>query len=459
MSDAARGLAMALLLVAACGPGQATPWATVELGLGPVPAQVASLAGSVTDPRGQVVASATVAAPHTRVALGVPAEIPLEVLVVARTNRPSPEAGGTMPAYVGRTQREVPLGREPLVIALELVPAGLLTFQPSFGAEALADGVELRFSTAGRTTRPASVRFRRGDLPAAPVSLVLPAGPIHAEVVASRSEAPPELSGARGLYVAREQESLANLRLAVPREPSPGAPVALRLGLSRDGVLLGALDPVEISGRPVELELSIEALDDAGQVVAAPDLVVRLGQRTEPPGVLGLPLPAQVARLPARVGLLPMQAGRLELTARAAAPDGTPLSAARMLNVLGPGDRPGEVARLHLAVQDERRLPEGTGLVLALLDRRGFLTGGPAGRLELGSSDPWAFFPEGASIPVRPGAGPALVVPLVRSSGPRGLEVVVRATLTSTVGHLGTWTSTLTLPVVDLGDPEASPGG
>ena len=69
---------------AACAGEPGSPTATVSLGLEGVPERVRSITLMVLR-SDRVVASATITPPSTRFELGVPAEVPLELRVVART--------------------------------------------------------------------------------------------------------------------------------------------------------------------------------------------------------------------------------------------------------------------------------------------------------------------------------------------------------------------------------------
>lgn len=118
---------MPLLLLAGCGAEPAV--GTMVLAVGDVPEDVQTISVFVREvDSAALVATATLTVPTRRVSLGVPAEVPLELNAVARSEQPASEAlGGRMPVYVARTVRTVPLGNEQYVAALDARPGGGLT--------------------------------------------------------------------------------------------------------------------------------------------------------------------------------------------------------------------------------------------------------------------------------------------------------------------------------------------
>ena len=71
------------------------------------------------------------------------------------------------------------------------------------------------------------------------------------------------------------------------------------------------------------------------------------------------------------------------------------------------------------------------------------------GMLDLSASDPWAFFPKGSLTALPPADRGFVRRDISRPSGPRGLPVIVRATLTSTAPALAL-TASVALPLLEI---------
>ncbi len=423
-----------VVLSAGCGPGPEI--ATATFALGEVPESVESISVFVREVgRSEIVASSTLSAPQQTLSLGVPAEVPLQMTAVARSDRPAPlDLGGHMPIYVARTVRSVPLGNQPTQVQLNARPGGALTV--------LIDGLDeggdvgLSLSSAAETLPLQSRLPIRG----ARLMRVLSEGRWQAQLADERWT----LEGAQGLWAAPAFDTFARLRLrrASP-VPGPEAPQALRITVldEQDGPVLGPVQTSTLS--PRRLKILIRAYDAAGAQVSVPPAEVQLQAQSVPQGLhselpaLGLGLPAEVTAWQV------MGEGRVRLTARATFDSGRVLQASWHSNVGRAGRAP---TRLTMQMHDPMNLVEGTHLRAVLLDEGGRLAAVGPWNLALEGSDPWAYFPDGLQAVV---TGAVAEVPMARPSGPRGLSVVVRAVATSTTFR-GTFTSTLTLPVGPL---------
>lgn len=444
-----RSDAWAIALVAAWGCACSAPgpaWTTVELALAPVPERVRSITITVVDLEAQEVVSTTTAAPDTQsFALGVPAERPLELRVVARTDRPGPLAlGGVMPAYVARARRTVRLGREQQRIGLIAEPAGVLTF--GFVGR-LADPIVLRFRD--RESRAVVAELPIGSGRVGNLSVVLPTGELTSEVAYDEGIDPteePRLEGGAGLYVGREAESIAALEVVEPDGVLPEeAPRTLALEL-RD--LQGVVAPGAIirtaSVGPTRVQVTVTALDGRGRPVA--DDRARVSLHLSFPG---LDDPPKEARgLPATFERNLLGSGRMRVWVTADLEERRGLRVERELNFLAPGLTLGTPNALELEVDDEDALRAGARLLLRVLDRQGFLVRPTGLAVDLSDSDPWVIFPDGGRFTIPAEEESVYRTRLVRSSGPQRLPVRVRAVATSSLTP--TLSSTLTLPILEL---------
>lgn len=424
-----RRFAVVLLLATAC---TTEPIGRVSLGLGDVPEQVNSVSFFVVDiERDLVVASATVTAPASSVELGVPAEVPLDFRAIARTDRPGPRlAGGTMPAYAARAQRVVPLGREQIPIDLLARPAGVLSFVTRFSDDA-DDDVEL--SIAGESEVGAPLRIRV-ESPGGERAVVLPIG--RYTVTAEEHVV---LEG-EGLFVAREQESIAVLSV----EPTPSDEVR---GVTVRIEGCEACRSVETSSSaPTAVTLTIDAFDESQLSVDVEDAMVTFELESDPPGLV-TSMPGPVTGLPATVEGLEVS-GRGRVVVTAVVTDDPEATATLTLDV---GPIGGDPDHLELSLDAPDEIARGTELRIAILDADGRFARPVPGQLDLTASDPFVFLPDGTALDLA-GDEPAVLLRRVqRSSAPRGVEVTVVATLTSTTVP-GTWTSTLTLPLLEISE-------
>jgi hypothetical protein len=412
----------------------------MTLALGEAPERVATISVSVRDLEENLLAtSATIAAPKTSVSLGVPAERPLELLAIARTNRPGPAAIGSMPAYLGRAERTIALGREQELVSMTVHPAGVLTVF----SELEDDGEGL----LGYRLEPEDNNERAVELadPEDQRHLILRTGRYDAVVVQDLDDAPfeRELTPNRGIYVAAEIESLArfHFRKKAPRL-EPNDPVLLELDTGGPVIT----EP----GMEEDVELSIDAKNAAGESVVVPEAIVRVRISAEPFTALNDPPSIEVTGLPARIsGISFSGLGRAIIRATAELADERTIRGAEALNILPRNVSAGLVEEVLLSIEDPSALEEGTVLEVSLLDARGLFATEQEGMLDLSASDPWAFFPAGPTTALSPEDQGLLRRELSRPSGPRGLEVIVRATLTSTAPSL-TLSSSVALPLLEM---------
>jgi hypothetical protein len=136
------------------------------------------------------------------------------------------------------------------------------------------------------------------------------------------------------------------------------------------------------------------------------------------------------------------------LRAIALLPEGRTIRGELAFNVLEAGVEPGPAESLELDVEDPAGLARGTRLSISLLDARGLFASSQAGSLDLSASDPWAYFPAGPTREVTAGDRGRVLRELARPSAPRGDEVIVRATFTSTPAIA--LTSSIALPLLEI---------
>lgn len=447
-------------LLAACGPAEGPAVETVVLTLEGIPERVRTLSVVVLEVEtGEVVASATAAAPRTSFELGVPAEVPLELQVVARTDRPGPRAIGAMPAYFGSTLRTIALDRERERVSLVLHPAGVLTLGTRVEPGVVEDEDQtlgVRLEREGSAARPRDLVLAPLDPERwAPVrSLVLRTGWWSARAFHHEDgpDVDPVVRSGRGLYVGREQESVAAIEL-VPEgpEPLPGDPVRLELALLDEAgrSFEGRVATEASSNRPIAVR--IVARDAAGREVRARVPRLEVSVAAEPPELLrASPAgPPAAASLPLVVpGLAVRGTGTLVVRARATTERGALAEGDAAANLLGPGVVPGPPAAITLGIEEPARLTSGTWLTLDVLDAAG-LYASAAGLVDLSRSDPWAYLPDGSGTALAGADRGHLRRRILRPSGPRGLPVVVRATFTSTAAA-GTLTSSVVLPLLEI---------
>ncbi|MCK6544708.1 hypothetical protein L6R52_02490 [Myxococcota bacterium] len=450
---------IAVLASMACAPARDT--ATAVLALGAVPEDVEVIAFHVVDPeRALVVASATITPPATEVVLGVPAEIPLEFRAVARTGAPAPASlGGEMPAYYGAVARTIPLADEQTLVSFTLHPAGVLTLRAFLPiGSGYDEPLTLRLTSASGEEVPRTITLAPldPDAPRDTATVVLRRGRWNASVSELDPEdAGPVLRDGRGLWIAREAESIAPLFVVPePRAVAPTAPTRLELALLasdatpvvRDGVVEAPVDgelPLVLAARGLDANgdetesfmprsFAIETAAQPGALLVAPPRLVGTAQ----------PVPGSIATLTVT------GTGRLRLRVAAELYDGRTIDGVLAVNVLAPGDAPSGPERVELAVDGPEALRVGARLAIQLLDARG-LYASARGVIDLSATDPWAALPGGARVELATDARGIVSLPIVRASGPASGDVVVRATFTSSDDGRVIEAST-TLPSLEL---------
>jgi hypothetical protein len=447
-------LALLALASAACAP-PLPPTATVAIGLGGgAPPEVASVSIFVVDTEAAaVVASATVAPSESSAAFEVPAEVPLEFRVVARTARPAPPPFGTMPAYVGSVERTIPLGSTQLDLAVQVEPAGILSLavEPEPTAGGTRD-VILTSERGGQVVADLAVPSGATSTGA----LILPTGRYGAQVALdpTRPELGPlDAAGGEGIFVAAERQSVARIQLRTPSPaPLPAAPLMLALRLvDGRGATLEPPDRVIAQPPGVSVGLRIAALDAAGDEVELPMVAVSWSLSATPSAALLGPAEAPLVGLPSVVGPFSAPAGaraRARLSASAAVDAGARIVRGELLlDLLPPGEAPGPAHWLSLRLTDPGALAEGTDLVVELVGADGLYAQGFGGLLDLSASDPWLFIPGGPVLRVSPADRGHVRFPVIRASGPSELPVLVRATASSTTSTIAIG-AVLSLPVL-----------
>lgn len=425
----------------ACAPEPES--ATMLLALGEIPERVATISISVRDiENNELATSATIAAPKTSISLGVPAETPLELFAVARTNQPGPAKIGSMPAYVGRAERTIALGREQELVSMTVYPAGVLTVATRIEDD--PDGLlgfrlfpedrndrAIELGNVRRITEPRSMILRTGRYDAIPVERAKDSPFMRA------------IAPDRGIYVAAEVESilLFTFRPKTPA-PLPGDPIALVLDTGGDVIT----EPSMTAERTVELR----AIDAAGEDVPIPEATTRLRVEVVPFTSLASSGMIEVEGLPASIPAIAFRGlGRAVLRAEAELPTGRKISGVQAMNIVPRSVTPGSAAQLVLSIPEPERLAEGTVLEVSMLDARGLFAVAQSGTLDLSNSDPWAFYAAGPISAIDPRDRGFVRRDLSRPSAPRALPVAVRATLTSTAPAL-TLTSSIALPLLEL---------
>ncbi len=436
-----RYLSLLTALLAFChGCGESLSYRQVSVALGDVPEEVELISVSVFRADSQsFVTSATISAPATRLALGVPAERPLEFRIVARTNRPGPQSiGGTMPAYANRVLRTIPLGSEPAQVRLAVQPAGVLTVTLPPGPQLVSQRTQLVLEPTSGNHPPVllwveNTRVRNS------FSVVLPQGYYQADV---REKDKDELlvPSGKGIYVGAQLHSLAELELTNYEETRPGQAVEIQLvhTSSTPGLVL-------TSTVPLSQQVSLEALVSPGAELREQPEEVELQFNAEPQDLL-LELPLPPTELPGEISPLLFEEdaqGRLEIVASARWGERV-LSGQLHLEVRPQALVPEKETQLRLNIGRLRALEKRGTLTVELRDQDGLLATEAVGEIDLSQSDPFIYF-EGPSLTELSTASLGrLQVPFRYPSAPEGLPVVLRARYRSTIDQR-VLTSTLTL--------------
>jgi len=416
-------LALAPWALAACS---SEPFSTVEIGLSTVPPSVTSV--TVVVRRGEeLVVSATVPPSRASISLGVPAEIPLEFTVLARTNRPGPAGIGRMPAYVGRVLRSIPLAADATRVAVTLRPAGVLTViapPAPEGAGTTVHVVSDEAEAAGVVLRAREDGFVG--------SYVVRAGTFRA-----RSDDERFVVDAPGrIFVARESESVFVLSL---REFAD-EPVTLDLDIPE---LLEAL---------AEEELTITATGADHERYVDPDAEVAWRIDTAPVAG-GLVTPdgdaaGTLMGLPADpIALVAVQATRAWVHVKALLGSGVEITASRVVEVQGARSGPPVAVVARVTDIDARRT--GTQLLIELVDANGAYALGSTVTLDLSASDPWIDLGGAPIASIKARDRGRTLREISAPSGPRQQPLTLVVSASSTVTGF-TATTTVTLQPLDL---------
>ncbi|MFO0724148.1 MAG: hypothetical protein U1E65_10220 [Myxococcota bacterium] len=379
-----RATSLALCLAcAACTSAPAVEQVRLGLGNG-VPDEVASISFFVLRDK-QVVATATVGPDTPFVSFGVPAEVPLEFRVVARTDRPGPSAVGKMPAFVGSLVRSIPLRAETASIAVTLHPAGVLTIldqalplekRPAASVHVVieSDGArsfspELDASSAGGT-----------------LSFIVRTGSYHA-TVADKGLAQLDAPGL--IFVEREEESLYILGLSAPLpSPAPTDTAALRMSLDPEAPAVESADLVRLDANDAAtIPLVLTATDGLGMPVADPRQRLQLRLYAEPKEAIAEEGPFEITGIPGLISLHAHQEARVIVDAQATLASGRVLRSTFPFSILGRGAAPGEPARVLLQLRSAEELRTGTELWIEIVDAAGRRTPELVD-LDLSGSDP-----------------------------------------------------------------------
>jgi hypothetical protein len=241
-------LGTALAALVACATEVELPTTTVALGLDGVPERVQSITLLVLR-SDRVVASATITPPSTRFELGVPAEVPLELRVLARTERPAGRGLGTCPAFVGSVVRSLPLSSEPITVGLTLEPAGVLGVDASFDPS--LSGTTLRLEPDGRAGSPVLVPL---TTLASSATLVLPRGRYRASVEPTGARVTARLGTLGPVVVEAETETDWLPRIV----PAPAGTDRLARVAVSVTLVLAELEPSPSRGAPLQQFLAFD---------------------------------------------------------------------------------------------------------------------------------------------------------------------------------------------------------
>lgn len=436
-------LIVAALLLGACQRPEGE-LAQVEVGLGAsVPANVASISVFVIRDR-SVVASATVAPTQRFISFGVPAEVPLDFRVVARTDLPGPPGIDRMPAFVGSLVRSIPLRSETTSVAITAHPAGVLTVLDRVlpEDERPSDPVHVILESDGaRSYSPELDLFGEGGS----YAFVVRAGAYHA--VADPLVAQLDATGA--IFVGSEQETLVPLGLLPPADPvSPEDPAGLTVALE-PGPAVEEPELVRLSGaQPEPLRLSITATSVEGAAIVDPSVELAVRVIAVPEDAVTLLDLDPIVGLPASVRLSARAEGRVIVAVDTLLASGRTLRASFPFVVLGAGVIPGPPAQVVLRLRDPFELRSGTELWIEILDQAGHRSDGVT-TLDFSGTDPWVDLGTGPAALLRRENRGFLSRRIAAPSGPRGTPRALRLVATSTDGVMFSGTSSISLPAID----------
>jgi hypothetical protein len=428
-------LGTALAALVACATEVELPTTTVALGLDGVPERVQSITLLVLR-SDRVVASATITPPSTRFELGVPAEVPLELRVLARTERPAGRGLGTMPAFVGSVVRSLPLSSEPITVGLTLEPAGVLGVDASFDPS--LSGTTLRLEPDGRAGSPVLVPL---TTLASSATLVLPRGRYRASVEPTGARVTARL-GTLGPVVVEAETETDWLPRIVPAPAGTDRLARVAVSVTLDGrPLVGAHVPFD--GTPRQLTLALTASTADGRAFEDVDDDTRFVVDVFPAAALADGL-ARVTRLEAAPTFEVRAPGRLLVLAELepSPSRGAPLQQFLAFDVAPPGWTPSLPVEARVALFEPERLDVGTLLVLELLDVDGRHALGTTGRVSVDRASPWIAVDPIARVFSGFGA-----LAVARSAVPARRAGSVALTITSTRAAL-VETATVAVPAV-----------
>jgi hypothetical protein len=442
---------MAAFLLGACS--DTSRFTTVSLSLDSIPDDVSSISIFVQDlDSATQVASTTVSAPQTSVLLGVPAEVPLLFTAVAYTQDPGPPPLKNMPAFVARNFRSVPLDRERIHIPLRAHRAGVLTTRivAPDGESSFPEDHSLVL-TAEQSSIPLPLLDLASESDAFVAFFVLPAGRYRARLVSKEGEDNSlRFENGEGLFVANRIETISTLKIIAKEDPillTPPPKLKIELrdvqgATVADGFRLAVATTYQLRIVMDSASASTVNLLTAGWAISSYPLATLVGPSNETAGrFTDLSAPT--------LNLTTLQSGRAELNCVFEFSDGQTLNLRENFVVLDSGQAQGLPSVLRLSFVDKDALSTGTELRIELLDAQGLYARPTTGNISLGESDDWAFFQEGPSLDLLDFHQGLIFRKMARPSGPRGLPVVLRATLTSTNLPMSI-TSTLALPLLDF---------
>lgn len=424
---------------------------TVELGLADVPEKVASISVSVAR-EGTVITSATVSPEQSEIAMGVPAEVPLDFGVVARSDSPGPVLLGRMPAYAGSVARAVPLRSEPVRVVVTVYPAGALTVLVPAPREERDEPVRVRLTSEGSAGLP--VELLVPESAALEGAYALPSGIYRPRVIGE--DVPYVLDAEGAITVLPDQETVYPLTLSPAPEPiAEDAPVRLGAVLSAPGPALEAPDRLRVpAGGASPVSVQVVGADARG--IGRDDPVAEVAWSISAGGtaevVDGGGLAEGAARgLPVQIGPLTARGtGRATIAMAVTLGDGRELRTSVRFNILSGSAEPAEPSRVGLVLASADSLRSGTELAIEILDAAGLLVQSFAGRADFSASDRWIDLAGGPTAVILAADRGVLRRSIALPSGPRGVQAALRLTVTATPAGL-TLTATRALPsILDL---------
>lgn len=383
------------------GCGELPSTTTVALALGDIPDRVRTLTFTALDADLRVVASSTIAPPDRRFELGLPAEQPLELRVVARTSTPAFD--GFLPAFAARQRRTIPLTESLVRLEIVLRPAGFLEVDAR-----PAENLRLRSVSGGELPE-----VRLGG----PRTIHVLQEGLH-EIVSSDGDA---VVGGADVWVAAER-----ITRVIVRE-APPTPIELL------AQFLGPGGPLTSTSTFAPTGLRLEGRRD-GEPVIDPDVELRLSYSSRPS--LGFGGANRAFGLPVEV-MLQGGLGEGERVVYARIDDGPRVRAGLDVGSLGTA----APARLRIEIVEASRLHSGSPVLVDVLDDAGRRTLRSDGVIDLDGSDPWVVAERRGPAAVEAGRARFLVR---RSAAPVEGEVRLVARYRGVDGFV--LTSTVVLP-------------